>query len=79
MRCYRRFKTSNTRTISPMRLLEKRSKQPLENMTNPDFSQETETKVVWECRQNKWWEDNIKDLTGMDFASPTRAEEDKTR
>ena len=30
-------------------------------------------------RQKKRWEDNIKDWTGMDFASATRADEDRTR
>ena len=30
-------------------------------------------------RQKKRWEDNIKDLTGMDFASSTRAAENRTR
>lgn len=29
--------------------------------------------------QKKWSEDNIKELTGIDFASPTRATEDRTR
>ena len=29
--------------------------------------------------QNKRWEDNIKEWTGMDFASLTRATEDRTR
>ena len=30
-------------------------------------------------RQKKRWEDNIKEWTGMDFASSTRAAEDRTR
>ena len=30
-------------------------------------------------RQNKRWEDSIKEWTGMDFASSTKATEDKTR
>ena len=30
-------------------------------------------------RQKKRWEDNIKELTGMDFASSTRAAENRTR
>ena len=30
-------------------------------------------------RQKKRWEDNIKEWTGMDFASSTRAAENKTR
>ena len=49
------------------------------------------TKVVWPCLkvfwfnkdnftgQKKKWEDNIKEWTGMDFASSTRAAEDRTR
>ena len=31
----------------PMRRFAERSKQPLENMTNSDSGQETQTKVVW--------------------------------
>ena len=30
-------------------------------------------------RQKKRWEDNIKEWTGMDFSSSTRAAEDRTR
>ena len=30
-------------------------------------------------RQKKGWEDNIKEWTGMDFASSTRADENRTR
>ena len=30
-------------------------------------------------RQKKRWEDNIKERTGMDFASSTRAAENKTK
>ena len=30
-------------------------------------------------RQKKRWEDNIKEWTGMDFASSTRAAENRTR
>ena len=30
-------------------------------------------------RQKKRWEDNIKERTGMDFASPTRAAENRSR
>ena len=30
-------------------------------------------------RQKKRWEDNVKEWTGMDFASSTRADEDTTR
>ena len=30
-------------------------------------------------RQKKRWEDNMKEWTGMDFASSTRAAEDRTR
>ena len=30
-------------------------------------------------RQKKRWENNIKEWTGMDFASSTRATEDRTR
>ena len=30
-------------------------------------------------RQQKRWEDNIKEWTGMDFARSTRAAEDRTR
>ena len=30
-------------------------------------------------RQKKRWEDNIKEWTGMDFASSTRAAEKRTR
>ena len=30
-------------------------------------------------RKKKRWEDNIKEWTGMDFASSTRAAEDRTR
>ena len=30
-------------------------------------------------RHNKRWEDNIKEWTGMDFASSTGAAEDRTR
>ena len=30
-------------------------------------------------RQKKMWEDNIKDWTGMDFASSIRAAENRTR
>ena len=30
-------------------------------------------------RQKKRWEDNVKEWTGMDFASLTRATEDRTR
>ena len=30
-------------------------------------------------RQKKGWEDNIKERTGKDFASSTRAAEDRTR
>ena len=30
-------------------------------------------------RQKKRWENNIKEWTGMDFASSTRAAEDRTR
>ena len=30
-------------------------------------------------RQKKRWEDNIKEWTGMDFASSIRAAEDRTR
>ena len=30
-------------------------------------------------RQKKSWKDNIKEWTGMDFASSTRAAEDRTR
>ena len=30
-------------------------------------------------RQKKRWEDNIKEWTGVDFASSTRAAEDRTR
>ena len=31
------------------------------------------------CRQKKRWEDNIRQWTGMDFASSTRAAENRTR
>ena len=31
------------------------------------------------CRQKKRWEDNIKEWTGMDFASSTRAAEKRSR
>ena len=31
------------------------------------------------CRQKKRWEDNIKEWTGMDFASSTRAAENRTK
>ena len=30
-------------------------------------------------RQKKWWEDNIKEWIGMDFACSTRAAEVRTR
>ena len=30
------------------------------------------------CRQKKRWEDNIKEWTGMDFASSTRAAENRS-
>ena len=30
-------------------------------------------------KQKKRWEDNIKEWTGMDFASPTRSAENRTR
>ena len=31
------------------------------------------------ARQKKRWEDNIKELTGMDFGSSTRAAENRSR
>ena len=36
-------------------------------------------KVKGRGRQKKMWEDNIKERTGMDFASSTRAAENRTR
>ena len=30
-------------------------------------------------RQKKWWEDSIKEWTGMDFASSTRTAEERIR
>ena len=30
-------------------------------------------------KEKKWWEENIKEWTGMDFASSTRAAEDRIR
>ena len=40
--------------------------------------QGTEQQKRRKCRQKKRWEDNIKEWTGMDLASSTRAAEDRT-
>ena len=83
-----------------MRRFAERSKQPLENMTNPDPGQKRKLRcfghvsrssglaktilqgIVKEKRkrgrQKKRWEDNIKGWTGMDFASSTRAAENRS-
>ena len=39
----------------PMRRFAERSKQPLENMTNPYPGQETEAKMVWPCFKVFWF------------------------
>ena len=39
----------------PLRRFAERSKQPLENMTNPDPGQETETNMVWPCSKVFWF------------------------
>ena len=43
---------------------------------NPTWQSERKRK---RGRQKKRWEDNIKEWTGMDFASSTRATENRTR
>ena len=37
------------------------------------------TAIQQQSRQKKRWEDNIKEWTGMDFASSTRAAENRSR
>ena len=44
-------------------------------MDRVDFASSAKAAVL----QKKRWEDNIKEWTGMDFASSTRAAEDRTR
>ena len=84
-----------------MRRFAERSKQPLENMTNPDPGQETKAKMVWPCLKVFWFsKDNptghserkkkkrqteeevgrqYHRVEGMDFASSTRAAENRSR
>ena len=61
---------------------------------NSKHTQEMKTKVVWSCLKVFWfskdnstghsewkkkrWEDNIKEWTGIDFASSARAADDRT-
>ena len=83
----------------PMRRFAEKSKQPLDNMKDPDPGQETESKMVWPLFKVFWFsKDNPtghsekekekeaarrrvsgRQYQRMNFASSTRASENRTR